>query len=168
LSEILDQMSYSPGNKNCRGPIAQELISSYGATGQIELALELFESTEVDCDKMCLRAILKACSQSSPPRWLEATTILHASDILEGATGPGRIDPLALGHAIVACSKAGEVDEGLNLLNLYGKPRSTRCVIGRKHLMSFSRANSSFPDMGSLHMLFRLHRSMPSLQLVVA
>jgi len=35
----------------------------------------VFESTEADCDKMCLRAILKACSQSSPPRWLEATTI---------------------------------------------------------------------------------------------
>jgi hypothetical protein len=57
---------------------------------------------------------------------MEAITILHISDVTESASGPGRVDQVALGNAIIACSKADEFEEGLNLLQLYGVPGDGR------------------------------------------
>lgn len=108
------------------GPIFESLISLYGSQGRFDDALLTFDIITGQIDGPCLRAILLACSMASPSRWMEAITILHTSDVTESASGPGRVDQVALGNALIACSKADEFEEGLNLLHLYGVPDDGR------------------------------------------
>jgi hypothetical protein len=108
------------------GPVIEASISMYGSQGLFDDALRIFETIVGRVDGPCLRAILLACSTASPARWLDAATILHTSDIVEGTSGPGKIDQIALSNAIIACCKADQFEEGLNLLQLYGIPKNQR------------------------------------------
>lgn len=121
LERIVARMSSEERTSRIGGAVFEALISVYGSQGRFDEASKTFETIEGGVDGPCLRAILLACSKASPVRWLDATTILHTSDIVEGATaGPGQVDQIALSNAIIACAKANEFEEGLNLLQLYG------------------------------------------------
>ena len=120
LEKIVDGMTGDESNCAVGGAIYEALIATYGSLRRVEDALHTFDSIIGEVDAPCLRAILLACSTASPARWQDAVTILHTSDIIEGTTGPGKVDQIALSNAIIACSKAGEYEEGLNLLQLYG------------------------------------------------
>ena len=113
-------MDESEKNTRIGGPIFEALIGTYGAQRKFDQALETFQSMNGRTNAPCLRAVLLACSTAKPPRWQEAVSILHTSDIVEDTNGPGRIDQISLGNAIIACSKANEMEEALTLLRLYG------------------------------------------------
>lgn len=120
-------MDESEHNSHVAWPIYEALIATYGAMQDVDKAIETFHSIQGRTTAPCLRAVLFACSLSKPPRWQEAVSILHTSDIVEDSNGPGRIDQVALGNAIVACSKANEFQEALTLLQLYGaSPQESR------------------------------------------
>ena len=102
------------------GPLYEELIAAYASDGKIDEAFQVFEGIRGNVDLSCLRSMLRACGTVSPPRWEEAVTLLHTSDIVEGTSGPGKVDQVALGLVIIACSKANNFEEALNLLQLYG------------------------------------------------
>ena len=124
LERILHLMDRSEKTINCGGSVFVAIIAVYGSLGLVDEALETFYGISGQIDGPCLRSILLACSLANPPRWQDAITILHSSDIVEESDGPGRIDQGALGSAIMACSKANEYEEALTLLRLYG--RNTR------------------------------------------
>lgn len=102
------------------GRIIEALISAYGLLGHFEEAMTVFNSITGPSDAECLRAILFACSQASPPEWEAALSLLHTSDIVEGGEGPALVEPGALCNAMLACSKADKWEESLQLLRLYG------------------------------------------------
>lgn len=108
------------------GPIFEALINLYGSQGRFDEALLTFDSILGPINGACLRSILLSCRTARPPRWMEAITILHTSDVVESASGPGNVDQEALSNAVIACSKANEFEEGLTLLQLYGNPQSSR------------------------------------------
>jgi pentatricopeptide repeat protein len=126
LERIIDRMSVEERTSRIGGAVFEALISVYGSQGLFDEALRTFETIVGRVDGPCLRAILLACSTASPARWLDAATILHTSDIVEGTSGPGKVDQIALGNAIIACGKADQFEEGLNLLQLYGIPERQR------------------------------------------
>ena len=102
------------------GRILEALISTYGLLGYFGEALTVFESVNGPTDADCLRAVLFACSQSSPPEWELALSLLHSSDIVDGGQGPAHVEPGALCNTMLACSKADQWEESLQLLRLYG------------------------------------------------
>lgn len=102
------------------GRVIEALISSYGALGHFQEAMNIFRSIKGPSDTECLRAILFACSLADPPKWETALSLLLSSDIVEGGEGPAHVEPGALCNAMLACSKAGEWEESLQLLRLYG------------------------------------------------
>jgi hypothetical protein len=110
-------------------PVIEASISMYGSQGLFDDALRTFETIVGRVDWPCLRAILLACSTAFPTRWLDAATILHTSDIVEGTSGPGKIDQIALSNAIIACCKGDQFEEGLNLLQLYGIPKNPAIIM---------------------------------------
>jgi len=129
LVRIVDRMNTRERTSRIGGALFEALISAYGSQGRFEEALRTYETIIGRVDGPCLRAILLACGQASPARWLDAATILHTSDIVEGTSGPGKIDQIALSNAIIACSKADQFEEGLNLLSLYGIPDAERSTL---------------------------------------
>ena len=46
--------------------------------------------------------------------------LIHSSDIVNRAYGPGLISRRALSNAVISCSKANQWEESLNLIELYG------------------------------------------------
>lgn len=120
LQDILDRLEDNTKSR-VGGPIIEALISTYASQNLFDDAYKVYKEIKSGVDGPCLRAMLSACSTASPPRWEEALSILHSSDIVADSTGPGRIDQVALGYAIIACSKADEFEEGINLLQLYGE-----------------------------------------------
>lgn len=124
LERIVSLMDPLEKTANIGGPVFEALIRVYGELSMIDEALEIFHMITGRVDAPCLRAILSACSIADPPRWEASISILHTSDIVEGSSGPGKIDQLALSNVIIACSKANEYQEGLNLLQLYGRKGS--------------------------------------------
>ena len=108
------------------GSVFEALIKVYAMQSKFEEALRTFTKINGRVDGQCLRAILLACSTADPPRWEDAIAILHTSDIVESNSGPGRIDQVALGYAVIACSKANQAQEALTLLELYGTNASDR------------------------------------------
>lgn len=107
------------------GPILEASIRQYGAGGKYVEARRVFEQIRGPVDAYCLRAMLHACSAGQPPRWEDALSLLHTSDIIEGTRGPGKVDAKALSYAILACAKANQWEEALNLAELYGRAYST-------------------------------------------
>jgi pentatricopeptide repeat domain-containing protein 1 len=102
------------------GRLLEALILAYGGLGHFEEAMSVFESIKGPCNAECLRAILFACSFAEPPEWETALALLHASDIVEGGEGPALVEPGALCNAMLACSKADQWHESLQLFRLYG------------------------------------------------
>jgi pentatricopeptide repeat domain-containing protein 1 len=124
LLHIFNRMDEIERRIDTGSPVFESLIAFYGSMGDVEKAMKIADRIIGYMDAPCLRAILLAHASCSEPRWKEAVEILHTSDIVEGASGPGLIDQLALSHVLVACSKANEFEEGLSLLQLYGIPAS--------------------------------------------
>jgi len=119
LRKLLTMLSEDEKRVELCGSIYNFLILGYGSIGKVEDALYIFDSIR-QTNSQCLSAILYVCSTSHPARWEDAITIIHSSDIVVGAQGPGKIEAMALTYAIIACSKENEGDEALNLLELYG------------------------------------------------
>jgi pentatricopeptide repeat protein len=139
LEDILRLMNSEERTVRIGGPVFEALISVYGSLGFFEEALAIFESIEGVVDKACLRSILLSCSLCQPAKWEDAVSILHTSDIVSGTAGPGKIDQIALGNAVLACCKADQFEEGLNLLQLYGLSSAERYVEFQGHLLCFER-----------------------------
>lgn len=108
------------------GPILEALIRQYGAGGKYAEALCTFEQIQGPVDAKCLQAMLYACSAGEPPRWEDALSLLHTSDIVEGTRGPAKVDFKTLSYAVLACTKANQWEEALNLAELYGRASPTR------------------------------------------
>ena len=126
LARIFDLMGPNEWKTSVGGPVIEALISTYGALGMYEDARRVFESIEGPCDAACLRAVLFACSQASPvPEWEEALSLLHSSDIVSGCEGPSFVDPIALSNTMLACSKADQWKESMNLLTLYADSKTS-------------------------------------------
>ena len=123
LEGILDNMTLKESEGPIGGPVYEELISTYASLDKFDDAFRVFEGINGRVDVSCLRAMLVACGKASPPRWEQAATLLHTSDIVAGTRNPGHVDQIALGLTMIACSKANRFEEALNLLQLYGIPR---------------------------------------------
>jgi pentatricopeptide repeat protein len=126
LEDILSLMSSKERTVGIGGAVFEALISVYGSQGRFQKALSTFESIKGVIDKACLRSILLSCALSHPAKWEDAVSILHTSDIVAGTAGPGKIDQIALGNAVLACCKADQFYDGLNLLQLYGLSNAER------------------------------------------
>lgn len=122
LMNVVELMDHNERNGNMGAPIFEALIGVLGSTGRFDEALKTFNMMEGPTGVSCLRSILFQCRAASPPRWEEAVEILHASDIIGVGVGTGRIDQNALSHAVVACCKANQWEEAMNILGLYGRP----------------------------------------------
>lgn len=120
LKSIYDTMSVQERSAMVGGPIIEALILAYAAIGDYQSAVHVYDAIEGPSDATCLRAILYACSVSSPPQWEDALDILHTSDITHDNISPHHVDSIALANAMIACSKAGRWQESLQLLRLYG------------------------------------------------
>ena len=120
LLEIYTRMKPCDKQFSSGGPLSEALLFSLGSLGNFEKAKEIFDSIEGTCDAPNLRAMLFACSNASPPAWEQALDLLHTSDILFQCPPPTYVDSVALAYAMLACSKADQWEESLNLLQLYG------------------------------------------------
>jgi pentatricopeptide repeat domain-containing protein 1 len=118
LIYILNRMDAHERQVKIGSPVFEALISKFGSTGKFDEALKVANQISGVIDAPCLRALLLAHGD----RWFQAVQLLHASDIVEGSPGPGKIDQIALSHVILSCAKADEFDEALSLLHLYGIP----------------------------------------------
>lgn len=103
------------------GRLIEAIIGAYGVLGHFDEAMSVFASIQGPSDSECLRAILFACSFADPPQWKIALSLLHASDIVTGGEGPALVEPGALCNTMLACSKANEWEESLQLFRLYGR-----------------------------------------------
>lgn len=122
LERIVGKMNQAELETRSGGAVLEALIRQYGSDSRYEDASRVFEMIQGPSDSYCQRAILYACSASVPPRWEEALSILHTSDIVEESKLPGKVDIRALSYAMLACAKADEWEEALNLAELYGRP----------------------------------------------
>lgn len=100
-------------------PIVESLINAYGSRGRYHDALNVFNRIEGHTDTRCLRAITSLCTSMTPPPWEDAISIIHSSDIVDDESAC-RVDQVALGHVMLACSKAGKWEESLQLFRFYG------------------------------------------------
>jgi hypothetical protein len=125
LEHILSLMNPYEMRANVGGPILEALIRQYGAGGKYAEARGVYELINGPVDAKCLRAMIYACSAGEPPRWEDALSLLHTSDIVEGTRGPAKVDSKALSYAMLACAKADQWQEALNLAELYGRSYST-------------------------------------------
>lgn len=130
LESIFEGMKGADRFVDVGGPVIEALINEYGRHGAYSEAERVFDMINGPANGPCLRAILNACATADPePRWEEAVSILHSSDITLNAIGPGHTDQEALGNAMIACSKADRWQEGLNLLLLYGvRTKRHHCI----------------------------------------
>uniref|UniRef100_A0A7S4RNZ8 Smr domain-containing protein n=3 Tax=Ditylum brightwellii TaxID=49249 RepID=A0A7S4RNZ8_9STRA len=122
LEQIIINMDRSERHVKISGPIFESLIRTFGTNRQYKDARRVFNMIEGPTNAGCLSAVLYACSAANPSRWRDATDILHSSDIVAGASGPARIESLALSYAVIACARENEWKEALNLIDLYGLP----------------------------------------------
>ncbi len=143
LEGVLSGMSDRDRQVVIGGPLFEGLLTvygdilstCYGCSGTHEkkrvfrAARMAFDSIVGSVDDACLTAMLAVCSAASPSNWQEAVSLLHTSDIISGARGPGKVTKRALSYAVIACAKANEWDEGMNLIELYGK---NRCVVSAR------------------------------------
>jgi pentatricopeptide repeat domain-containing protein 1 len=121
IKSIEKVISSSPGDEldsQSLGPILILAIETYASLGRVKDALYTFHTIQIPCDVGCLRAITCALSVN-PDYWSEAVAIIHSSDTVVGLA-PSYIDPVSLGYAMIACSKANKWEEALVLFRLYG------------------------------------------------
>ncbi len=122
LSRVVDVMEPCERTGEMGGPVFEALIKYLGSAGRFDEALATFNMMEGPTGVRCLRSILFQCRAAVPPRWEDAIEILHASDITEPGCGTGRIDQRALSHVVIACCRANQWEEAMNVLDLYGRP----------------------------------------------
>ena len=96
LESVLALMNTSDFSVKVAGLILEALILQYGMSNRFDDALSVFERICGPTKRPCLRAILSACALA-PDQWEVALELLH-----------------------VACSKSGQWEEAMNLLELYG------------------------------------------------
>lgn len=118
IEKIIAAASEDELDSQTLGPLLVLAVDTYASLGRIDVALHLFNSIQIPCDVGCLRAITCALSVF-PEYWSEAVAIIHSSDTVVGQA-PSFIDPVSLGYAMIACSKANKWDEALILFRLYG------------------------------------------------
>lgn len=115
LTRVYNHMGTNHRRIGVGGPVLESLICAYAGLSRYDDAKRVFDSIDGPTDVACLRAMLFACSQASPPEWQEATALLHA------ITKKGcRVDPGSLCKAMLACSKANAWEESLELLRHFG------------------------------------------------
>ena len=107
LEKVLVVLNKRERDVEQSGPIYNLIIRGYGSIGKFEDALRVFNSLD-QSNALCLSAILFVCSTTTPARWNDALMIIHTSDIVVGAQGPGNVESMALSYAIIACSKENE------------------------------------------------------------
>ncbi len=105
--QVLSILNVKERHVSKGGYLYNALIRAYGSINRIDDALRIFHSME-QTNAQCLSSILFVCSTASPARWRDAVMILHLSDIVVGAEGPGRIEAMSLSYAITACSRENE------------------------------------------------------------
>ncbi|KAL9179337.1 hypothetical protein ACHAXT_008627 [Thalassiosira profunda] len=105
------------------GPLYEALIRNHGnATdpSSYQAARGVFDAIVGPKDDACLSAMLQVCHSVNPVKWQDAVMLLHSSDIVTRALGPGLVSCRALSNAVIACSKADQWEEALNLIEVYG------------------------------------------------
>ena len=105
--QILTILNKEERHVSISGQLYNALIKGYGSFRRVDDAIYVFNSLE-QTNAQCLSSILFVCSTASPARWQQAVLILHMSDIVVGARGPGKVEINALSYAIIACSKENE------------------------------------------------------------
>ncbi|KAL7526551.1 hypothetical protein ACHAXR_002503, partial [Thalassiosira sp. AJA248-18] len=106
------------------GPLFESLIRNHNnATDpdtSYQAARTAFDSIIGPVDDACLSSMLRVCSSTNPVKWKEALMLIHSSDIVNKAYGPGLVSRRALSYAVITCSKADQWEEALNLIDVYG------------------------------------------------
>jgi len=123
LESILLKMNDNELRAPIGGPVIESLIKLHGSNGDYQKALATFLQINGPVNEQCLCAILNVCANVSPARWEDAVFLLHSSDIVDDAAGPGIINTRALSYAVAACVKENNWEEALNLLELYARPQ---------------------------------------------
>ena len=117
-------MSVEDRSVRVGGPLFESIIRNHGNTTDpgtaYQTARTAFDSINGPADDACLSAMLRVCSTSDPVRWNEALMLIHSSDIVSRAPRPGLVSSRALSYAVIACAKADQYEEALNLIELYG------------------------------------------------
>jgi pentatricopeptide repeat protein len=111
LQGVYDTMNSYQRAAETGGPIVDALIQGLASLHRFDDALEIFTSVRGRPNDSSVRSILSACRTVSPPRWEEALSILHSSDEGSASGAPAPVDPIALGYAMLACSKADQFEE---------------------------------------------------------
>jgi pentatricopeptide repeat protein len=128
LEGVLSQMSERDRSVSIGGPLLEMLIRCHGSNaepGSSHLAArKVFDQIVGPVDNACLSAMVRVYSSTS--MWEEAVLLLHCSDIVREARGPGRVSLRALSYAVIACAKANEYEEAFNLIDLYRDDSSHR------------------------------------------
>mmetsp|Transcript_3235 Transcript_3235/g.5931 ORF Transcript_3235/g.5931 Transcript_3235/m.5931 type:complete len:1086 (-) Transcript_3235:468-3725(-) len=154
LDGVMSVMSEKDRGVLIGGPLFESLIRNHGnATDpgtSYQAARMAFDSIIGPVDDACLSAMLRVCSCVNPVKWEEAIMLLHSSDIVNKAMGPGLVSRRALSYAVIACAKADQWEEALNLIELYGNQGITEQsgIVSVASINSLIRAcgRSSRPD----------------------
>uniref|UniRef100_A0A7S4IIR1 Smr domain-containing protein n=1 Tax=Odontella aurita TaxID=265563 RepID=A0A7S4IIR1_9STRA len=129
LETIVSTMSPSERRSKTGGPVLASLVRSYGILRNYDDARRIYDAVQGPVDAPCLTSMLYACWRARPvAMWEDAALLLHSSDIVPDAVGPGRIDARALSYAVLACCREGQWEEATKLLDLYGKPALARSL----------------------------------------
>ena len=123
LEGVLSQMPERDRYVDIGGPLFELLIRCHGERTEpgssYAAARSVFDQILGPVDNAVLCAMLSVYS-SCKTMWKDAVQLLHTSDIVRDSSGPGQIGRRALSQAVIACSKADEWEEALNLISLYG------------------------------------------------
>jgi pentatricopeptide repeat protein len=131
--------------------ILETLIQTYGALGHVHEAIHVFESISGLSDCACLRAIVFACSNSDPPEWKQALSYFHSNYI---GKRPNYIDSGMLCNTMLACSKAGQWEESLQLLRSYSDQCMDISIVAINSLIA-ACGRAGRPDM-SMEILYEV------------
>ena len=125
LAGLISKLPVKDRNVRVGGPLFESIIRNHeNATdpkNSYQSARMAFDSIIGPVDDACLSAMLRVCSTAEPVRWNEALLLIHSSDIVSEASRPGFVSSRALSLAVIACAKADQYEEALNLIELYGK-----------------------------------------------
>jgi pentatricopeptide repeat domain-containing protein 1 len=124
MAGVLSKLPVKDRNVRVGGPLFESVIRNHGKATDPRTAYQsakmAFDSIVGPVDDACLSAMLRVCSTAEPVRWNEALMLIHSSDIVREASRPGFVSSRALSLAVIACAKADQYEEALNLIELYG------------------------------------------------
>eukprot|EP00571_Detonula_confervacea_P002929 CAMPEP_0172331866 /NCGR_PEP_ID=MMETSP1058-20130122/62143_1 /TAXON_ID=83371 /ORGANISM="Detonula confervacea, Strain CCMP 353" /LENGTH=1150 /DNA_ID=CAMNT_0013049141 /DNA_START=107 /DNA_END=3556 /DNA_ORIENTATION=+ len=123
LDGVLLTMPENDRSVQIGGPLFESLITNHGNASDpgtsYQASRKAFDNIVGPVDDHCLSAMLRVCSSVKPVKWEEAILLIHSSDIVNKAYGPGLVSSRALSYAVIACAKADQWEEALNLIELY-------------------------------------------------